>query len=252
MKLHFTMLSLLLLIFISCSTNDREDTQNTNPSTEIQASFTQNSFSSSANGNLGYWLYKPKNPTQNMPLIVYLHGGSGRGSDLNLVITGSLPQFLYNNTIKDIPAYILIPQCPANLVWEQMTPSVLEMIDNVKNTYQINPNKISLTGHSLGGTGVWKIGSSNSSKFSCIAPLSGSVQTNTASNYINIPVWAFVGSADTIVDPTSSTNIVPMINNLGGNAQIKTYNGATHFDVPDLTYKDTSVNLLNWMISKTK
>jgi pimeloyl-ACP methyl ester carboxylesterase len=78
------------------------------------------------------------------------------------------------------------------------------------------------------------------------------VQTNSASSYINLPVWAFVGSADVIVDPISSTTIVPMINNLGGNAQIKVYDGATHFDVPDLTYKDTSVNVLNWMISKTK
>lgn len=242
-------LFILIILFTSCS-RDREDIIFDIPSSP--ATMKQFSFTASNGTTYGYWLYTPANPTTNMPLITYLHGGSGRGNDLNLVITGSLPKFLYDSTVKDIPAYILIPQCPANLTWEQIATSLIELIDNVSNVKQINQNKISLTGHSLGGSGVWKIGATYSSKFSCIAPLSGSVQTNTASSYTGIPVWAFVGSADVIVDPISSTTIVPMINALGGNAQVKTYNGATHFEVPDLTYKDTSVNLLNWMISKSK
>lgn len=217
----------------------------------VQATMTQNYFTTTNDGSLGYWLYTPQNPTPNMPLIVYLHGGSGRGTDLALVVSGSLPKFINENTITNIPAYVLMPQCPANKVWEQIAVSVNEIIDNVVATKNINSNKISLTGHSLGGTGTWKLGALYSNKFSCIAPLSGSVTTSTASSYINIPVWAFVGSADTTVSPTSSTTIVPMINSAGGNAQIKVYSGATHFDVPDLTYNDTSVNLLTWLISNT-
>lgn len=239
----------LLLLFSSCRKDD--DTPEV-PTTNTTASMKQQSFTASNSTTYGYWLYTPENATSNMPLIVYLHGGSGRGSNLDLVVSGSLPKFLYDSTVKDIPAYILMPQCPANLTWEQIAPALIELIDNVKNSKQINASKISLTGHSLGGSGTWKIGATYPAKFSCIAPLSGSVQTNSASSYINLPVWAFVGSADVIVDPVSSTTIVPMINNLGGNAQIKVYDGATHFDVPDLTYKDTSVNVLNWMISKTK
>lgn len=245
-------LTSLVLLVISFLISCKKDTSATITPTDVKASMKQFSFTASNGTTYGYWLYTPANPTTNMPLITYLHGGSGRGNDLNLVITGSLPKFLYDSTVKDIPAYILIPQCPANLTWEQIATSLIELIDNVSNVKQINQNKISLTGHSLGGSGVWKIGATYSSKFSCIAPLSGSVQTNTASSYTGIPVWAFVGSADVIVDPISSTTIVPMINALGGNAQVKTYNGATHFDVPDLTYKDVSVNLLNWMISKSK
>lgn len=218
----------------------------------IAATMTQNSFASSSNGNLGYWLYTPQNPTANMPLIIYLHGGSFRGTDLNLLIGGSLPKFLYDSSVTNIPAYILMPQCPTGKVWEQIGSSVIEMIDNVVASKSINTNKISLTGHSLGGTGTWKLGATYAIKFSCIAPLSGSVVASTASQYTSLPVYAFVGSDDTIVDPSTSIDIVTAINSLGGNAQIKNYSGATHFDVPDLTYKDNSVNLLNWMISKTK
>lgn len=210
---------------------------------------TQHQFNSTSNGRFGFWLYTPPNATPGMPLIVYLHGGSGRGTDLNLVIGGSLPKFLYDKEIADVPAYILMPQCPTVNTWEQITTPINELIDSLVAAKAINIDKISVTGHSLGGTGVWKYGALFSNKFSCIAPLSGSVQTNTASSYINIPVWAFVGSADTVVDPSSSTTIVPLINNAGGNAQIKIYNGATHFDVPDLTYKDAAANLLLWLIS---
>lgn len=249
MKIYFTILTFLLFL-IGCSDNNQDE--NVSVQTEVQASFTKNSFSSSANGNIGYWLYTPKNATANMPMIVYLHGGSGRGSDLNLVIAGSLPKFISEGTVKDIPAYVLIPQCPENKTWEQIATSVIELTDYVKTSKSINANKISLTGHSLGGTGTWKLGADYSSKFSCIAPLSGSVNVGTASSYINLPVFAIVGSADTIVDPALSTNIVPAINQQGGNAQIKVYNNATHFDVPDLAYKDSTLNIISWLISKTK
>lgn len=204
------------------------------------------------NANISYWLYTPKNATANMPLIVYLHGGSGRGSDLNLVISGSLPQFLTDASVKDVPAYILMPQCPSNGTWESISATVKVLIDKVAADKKINVKKISLTGHSLGGSGTWSLGATYASTFSCIAPLSGSVSASKASSYTTVPVWAFVGSADTIVDPSSSQTIVPLIINAGGNAQIKTYNGATHFDVPELVYKDQTVKLLDWMIAKTK
>lgn len=248
--------SLLLLLFflllLSCSRNS--DTTVTEPyvNPTADATMTQHSFNSTSNGTLGYWLYKPKNATANMPLIIYLHGGSQRGSDLALVVSASLPKLISEKTVTDIPAYVLMPQCPANKTWEQMGSSVNEMMDFIVSSEKINIHKVSLTGHSLGGSGTWSLGADYAAKLSCIAPLSGSVLAANASKYVGLPVWAFVGSADTVISPASSTAIVPMINNLGGSAQIKIYDGATHFDIPDLVYKDTSVNLLSWMISKSK
>ena len=130
----------LLLLFSSCRKDD--DTPEV-PTTNTTASMKQQSFTASNSTTYGYWLYTPENATSNMPLIVYLHGGSGRGSNLDLVVSGSLPKFLYDSTVKDIPAYILMPQCPANLTWEQIAPALIELIDNVKNSKQINASKIS-------------------------------------------------------------------------------------------------------------
>lgn len=245
----------LMFTLTSCSKSDDDIIVEPTPDEStptVTATMTKNSFSSTANGNIGYWLYTPENPKDNMPLIVYLHGGSGRGTDLNLVVSGSLPQFLQNKSVKDIPAYIIMPQCPSDKAWEQIGASVIELVDNITASKKINSNKISLTGHSFGGSGTWRLGATYASKFSAIAPLSGSVMASAASSYTGIPVYAFVGSDDTIVDPATSVAIVPLINSLGGNAQIKIYQGATHFDVPELTYKDGTVKLLEWLISKTK
>ncbi len=240
-----------LIISLVCLMGcDRDDNNSTSTTTE--AFMSSDSFTSTSGEKLGYWLYTPKNPTADMPLIVYFHGGSFRGTDINLLLGGSLPKFLHDGTVKDITAYILMPQCPTNKTWEQITTPTIELIDNIVQTKKINSNKISLTGHSLGGSGTWKYGATYSDKFSCIVPLSGSVSLSSAPAYKNIPVYAFVGSADNIVDPNVSVNMVQAINNQGGTALIKNYDGATHFDVPDLTYKDNTINIFNWMISQNR
>ena len=50
-----------------------------------QASFTPQHFTLRNGRVIGYWLYTPAGAVENMPLILYLHGGSGKGDDLELV-----------------------------------------------------------------------------------------------------------------------------------------------------------------------
>lgn len=42
---------------------------------------------------LNFWLYTPKNAHENLPLIVYLHGSSGKGNYLEKVTDSSLPNY---------------------------------------------------------------------------------------------------------------------------------------------------------------
>ena len=89
------------------------------PSAEADMSllFQACSISTDEMENFGYWLYTPENPAENMPLIVYLHGASGRGEDLNLVVADEdFPKYLKTGELGDVRAYVLIPQLPAELV----------------------------------------------------------------------------------------------------------------------------------------
>ena len=77
-------------------------------------SFQAHSMETDDLGDLGYWLYAPENPTENMPLIVYLHGASGRGKDLNLVVAD-----------EDFPKYLQAGDCLLYTSSSKKAPGIL-------------------------------------------------------------------------------------------------------------------------------
>ena len=216
------------------------------------ASFTACSINTSQLGTFRYWLYTPSDPTENMPLIVYLHGGSGKGDDLNLITAvDGFPQYLQSGQLGDVRAYVVIPQLPSTQKgWVNAAESISELIDHTVSTYKINRNNISLTGHSMGGTGTWNLACTYPSLFARIAPLSGSIRNtpDIIDNLKNIPVRAFVGSADTIVPPDSSKEVIAALKAAGGSAEITVFDGADHFSVPSLAFLDTNIDLIGWLI----
>lgn len=219
---------------------------------EVPAQLLMCSTSTSQIETFRYWLYTPKNPVENMPLIVYLHGSSGKGDDLNILMEeDGFPQYLKNSQLGDVPAYILIPQLPTEKRgWASVSQSVYQLISETVSTYQIDSDNISLTGHSMGGTGTWNLAAQYPQMFARIAPLSGSARGQAAQLEAlkDIPVWAFVGSDDTVILPEYSENAVSELNALGGNAQITIFEDADHFAVPSQTYLDPSISLVNWLI----
>ena len=211
---------------------------------------------SAADDGLGYWLYTPSDPAEQMPLIVYLHGGSGKGSDLNLITSmDGFPQYLQTGALGDVSAYVLIPQLPsAQKGWAEADDSLYRLIQTTVSELDIDTGNISLTGHSMGGTGTWNLAAKYPALFARIAPLSGSAKgtADTVESLHNTSIWAFVGSADTIVPPDSSAEMVAELEEAGGAARITVLDGADHFAVPALTYLDEGIDLIGWLIGETK
>ena len=233
-----------------------ESTEDTKPEDKPAAasSFRACSIKTNSLGELKYWLYTPSDPTENMPLIVYLHGGSGKGDDLELITAvDGFPKYLRDGQLGDVRAYVIIPQLPSSQKgWANGAAAVYELIQVTVSKFGIYEENISLTGHSMGGTGTWNLALSYPTLFARIAPLSGSVRVQP--EYIeklkNIPVWAFVGSADTIVPPDSSMEFVAALKEAGGNAGITIFGDADHFTVPSLTYLDKDIDLISWLTDK--
>ncbi len=204
----------------------------------------------------GYWLYTPESPAENMPLIVYLHGASGRGEDLELVVSDEdFPKYLQAGKFGDVGAYVLIPQLPSSQRgWSGINDSLYSLIQKTIADFSIDENNISLAGFSMGGTATWEFAVKYPDLFARIAPLSGSARgvLDQVSVFQEISVWAFVGSADTVIAPNSSEQMVAELKKAGATADITIFDGADHVSVPSLTYLDENTQLIDWLIGKTE
>lgn len=219
---------------------------------DISISFQEHSMETEELGAFGYWLYTPENPTENMPLIVYLHGASGRGEDLNLVVADEdFPKYLQSGELGDVRAYVLIPQLPADLrSWSDISDSLYSLIQKTVSDLSIDTENISLAGFSMGGTAVWELAAEYPDLFARIAPLAGSARgvLEQVSVLQEIPVRAFVGAADTVIAPNSSEQMVAELGKAGADAQITVLDGADHVSVPSLVYHDENNRLVDWLV----
>lgn len=150
---------------------------------------------------------------------------------------------------------MIFPQLPEKYRdWSEAAQDIKELIDSVAEQYSIDTGRISLTGHSMGGSGTYAVACRYPELLSKIAPLSGSVKC-TAENLAALkgrPLWALVGAKDTIVNPQYSIDFVNAINSAGGMAKITVFDEATHFDVPEYAYLDSKLNVIGWLIGSSE
>ena len=203
-------------------------------------------------GGLDYWLYAPPGARDGLPLIVYLHGGSGRGDDLELVMEAeSLPKFLRDGDLAP-NAYVVMPQLPGGETgWNAVTEGLAELIDAVVEECGADAGCVSLTGHSMGGTGAFAVAAALPGRFSCAAPLSGSVRDSREMRaaLADLPVWAIAGAQDDVVDPAAARDFLAALRAVNPDARYTEVEDAGHFDLPARAYLDGEVGLVRWLLS---
>ena len=154
--------------------------------------------------NYHYISYTPKeykdDTLKNWPLIIYLHGGSGRGTDTIKLYTYGIPDQIWRG--REFPFIIVAPQCPVHHRWS--TDNWFEnFYYEITTKYRVDTNKVYLTGLSLGGAGTWYLAMKYPEKFAAIAPMCGFTRhidyiTKNTDKLIDIPIWAFHGKKDLV------------------------------------------------------
>ena len=200
---------------------------------------------------LQYYLYIPSNPTNDMPLIMYLHGGTNKKANVEELLTiEGFPKYLYEGEYGDLRAYVVVPKLTTNYVgWSDISDDLKNLIEDININYGIDTNKVALTGHSMGGTGTYQVQVKLPNTFACIAPMSGSIK-NTEENLNALSktkIWAFIGTNDTIVKPASTRIIIDSLKKRGADVKITEYQDADHFAVSSLGYKDKE--FINWLVN---
>jgi len=164
--------------------------------------------------NYHYISYTPKeykkDSLKKWPLIIYLHGGSPRGTDTLKLYSSGIPDQIWRG--REFPFIIVAPQCPLGHRWS--TDNWFENFYNeITTKYNVDINKVYLTGVSLGGAGTWYLAIKHSDKFAAIAPMSGFTShidyiDKNIDKLVDIPIWAFHGKIDKVVQFEETERII--------------------------------------------
>jgi pimeloyl-ACP methyl ester carboxylesterase len=155
--------------------------------------------------NYHYISYTPKeykkDSLKKWPLIIYLHGGTRRGTDLKKLYASGIPDQIWRG--REFPFIIVAPQCPLGSRWS--TDDWFENFYNeITTKYNVDTDKVYLTGVSLGGAGTWYLAIKYPDKFAAIAPMSGFTShieylNKNIDKLVDMPIWAFHGKIDKVV-----------------------------------------------------
>ena len=153
------------------------------------------------------------------PLIMYLHGGSRRGDEIEKLREPGwgLPAILEKK--KSFPFIVVSPLCPNGEFWTD-TEALIALLDAIEKRYSVDLSRVYLTGHSMGGFGTWYLAYQHPERFAAIAPMSAPfVVTAWADRLKKMPIWAFHGSDDNLVPIAGVQDLIDALRALGNNVR---------------------------------
>jgi predicted esterase len=217
-----------------------------------------------------FWAYTPSNYSNKgdgFPLLISLHGGSAIGDNLTMLFerTHENPaQLIHINRWFDLPFIVVSPQ----LKRDQKVPHynqqnwppdlVDEVIEYVKREYNVDPNRIYVTGISSGSAGTWNYAVAYPEKVAAILPLGGQAPLGSDSACVlkDIPIWAFHGENDVFVPTRFTKEMIKAISECAPAGKYVPHANISYsveHEVWDQVYNLTGgYDVYNWLLSFKK
>ncbi len=201
---------------------------------------------------LPYLLHLPRDyeadPERRRPMILFLHGAGERGDDLEQVKVHGIPKVA---EALDLPFIAVSPQCPVDTWWSDHLDALDLLIDDVAARYAADPDRLYLTGLSMGGYGTWHLAAVYPDRFAAIAPICGGGAWHAGfpgrvATLKAVPTWVFHGAKDRVVPPRESRRLVRALQAAGGDVRLTLYPEAGH-DSWTETYENPE--LYAWFLS---
>jgi poly(3-hydroxybutyrate) depolymerase len=211
-----------------------------------------------------YQVYVPEgwNDHQRWPVILFLHGSGERGSDGMDQTQIGLPASIRSHPDR-WPFVVVMPQVPFHHHhWTD--PDMMQMavaaLDAGIKEFHGDPQRIYITGLSLGGYGTWEIAKNWPRKFAAVVPVCGGIfwsyapdrwhDTDLPEEYAHAigrtPVWIFHGAEDPVVIPRQAELMYAAIKANTGHVRFWEYAGVRH-NAWDKAYADP--DLPRWLLS---
>jgi predicted peptidase len=201
---------------------------------------------------LHYWLALPpaseSKPDGGWPLMLFLHGAGERGTDLNAVKVHGPPKLIGTTHPPELDKFIIVsPQCPAGRGWDLV--ALKGLVDHILKTQPVDPNRIILTGLSMGGYATWGLLAEHPDLAAAAVPICGGGKPETAAKFKHVPIRVYHGAKDKSVPQKRSDEMVEALKKAGGNPEYTVFPDAGH-DSWTEAYADAK--LYQWMLGQKK
>jgi poly(3-hydroxybutyrate) depolymerase len=182
---------------------------------------------------------------ERVPVLLFLHGAGERGDD-NEAQLRHLPEKLvrpeYRRRFRSI---VVAPQCARGAMWmkvdwqkresEQATAdspwldvALACLLKTLGEEEACDPERIYLTGLSMGGFGSWHLAARAPRLFAAVVPVCGGGDPAEAARLARLPFSVWHGAADTVVPPERSRTMVGAVRAAGGTAHYVELPGVAH------------------------
>lgn len=172
------------------------------------------------------WVPDDYDRRRSYPLVLFLHGGAGRGRDNERhLLEGN--GMLINVFVAAQPrfqSFVLAPQTSN----EHDTTATLAVLRHVLEEYRVDSTRIYLIGQSLGGYGALAALEAEPTLFAAAVVIAAGGSTSHARQYAKVPAWFFHGERDEVIPVAQPRRIVTATKRAGGRVRYTEYKGEGH------------------------
>jgi predicted peptidase len=184
------------------------------------------------------------------PTIVFLHGVGESGSDgIGCTTVGIGPAIADRN--GSFPFIVVFPQTGFDWTSTDSENIMLDALADAQKSYNIDPDRISLSGMSSGGRGAWVLGARHPEIFSALVPMGGYSATGEVPRLTKIPIWALHNSDDWVVGVGNTQEMIRLLEAAGGHPKYTIYeNSGNGHNCWDQAYNEGQ--LFTWLQNTRK
>jgi predicted peptidase len=195
-----------------------------------------------------FWLQIPKTEPKEdkSPILIFLHGKSLSGTDLNRVKRYGVLRAMEKG--KKINAIVIAPQI-ASGNWNP--DKVLEILTYVQKNYQSDERRVYVCGMSLGGYGTMHLVGKYPDRITAAVAICGGGNVSDGCNLTKVPMWIQHGDKDYIVKMSESKKVYDAIKkcNPKADATLTIIKGGNHGSVENLFHQNA---MYDWMFKYKK